>query len=759
MLVRLFQRNHPNSEKRFHPSQEPPEWISARAGYDSATGISVTPESALSITAYWACIRVLAETLAMLPFGVFQKNGRERREASEHYLHTILHDQANPEMTSFEFRETIMGHVASWGNGFAEIDWDSAGRVRALWPLPPNQVTLSRIKGELVYTVKLARPDANGKTERSLFAYRVWHLRGLSSNGLVGLTPAQVHKQALGLALATEEFGARWFGGGGIPSGVLEAPMALNDKAYTRLTKSWDEAHGGLSNSHRTALLEQGVKYHQIGIPPEDSQFLETRKFQVSEVARMHRMQAHKIGDLENATFSNIEHLGIEFVTDTMMPWFVKWEQSANRYLLLPSERGAKYYTKFNVNALLRGDAASRAAFYDIMRRNGAYNADDLLEMEDQNPLPEGKGQAYWMPLNMLEVESPENLTPGPSPKGGEGGTPENIESDKGLNGAQIKAAIDILAGLVNGTVAEGVAVELLISLGIAADKAEKMVQDTLKGNLKPVEGKSAPPPATSPPAPLPKAERGVERGEVRAKNAATMRHRLIGQYQKMFVDVFGRVMRRERNDVMAQAKKTLPKRSVSDFQNWLDEFYRAHEGWTFDQVLPVYDSYMTAIRNAVGDEVSKDAADVDMDKFLRSYVGSYARRYSRKQYVDLTAKLDAWMAKKNADELIGLLEAEFDAWMDDRPGDFAGDETVRANNGFAKGLYGALGMLHLRWVNTGESCPYCDDLDGMVIEINSWFLEPGEFEPEGSEGPLTVSSQIGHPPVHRGCDCMIVAG
>lgn len=746
MLVRLFQRNNPTpSESRFHPSQEPPDWFTRwfGGGWETTTGISVTPDSALGITAYWACVRVLAETLAMLPFGVYQKNGRERREASDHYLHTVLHDQPNPEMTSFEFRETLMGHLATWGNAFAEIDWTNAGRVRGLWPIPPNRVKLDRVNGQLVYIVTLPKPDAQGRRELALPAYRVWHLRGLSSNGLVGLTPVQLHKQALGLTLAAEEFGARWFGNGAIPGGVLEAPGALNDKAYSRLTKSWDEAHGGLSNAHRTALLEQGVKYHQIGIPPEDSQFLETRKFQVSEIARMHRMQAHKIGDLEKATFSNIEHLGIEFVTDTMMPWFVKWEQSAKRYLLLPSERAERYYTKFNVNALLRGDAASRAAFYDIMRRNGVYNADDILEKEDENPLPDGKGQAYWMPLNMLEVG--DHLTPNPSPKSGEGGgTPENIESVKGLNGAQIKAAIDILTALVAGTMVKGAAIELLISLGIDPEKAEQMVNDTLAGNLEPVESKSA---------------RSVSAIEVRAKNAATMRHRLIGQYQKMFNDTFSRVVRRERNDVMAQAKKTLPKRSVADFQNWLDQFYRDHEAWTFDQVMPVYDSYLTAVRDAVGDEVGKDATEVDMDKFLRSYVGNFARRYSRKQYLDLTAKFDAWMAEKNADELVELLDGLFEGWLDERPADYASDEGVRANNGFAKGLYGALGFLALRWVNTGESCPYCDSLDGMTIEINSWFLDVGDFQPEGAETPIHITSRVGQPPAHRGCDCMIVAG
>lgn len=261
---------------------------------------------------------------------------------------------------------------------------------------------------------------------------------------------------------------------------------------------------------------------------------------------------------------------------------------------------------------------------------------------------------------------------------------------------------------------------------------------------------------------------------EIRAKNAGKQRHRLIGQYARMFTDAFSRVMRRERNDVMAAAKKSLPKRSltpnpsptkpgegrsVSDFQNFLDQFYRDHEGWTFDQVLPVYDSYLTAVRDAVSDELGNAPSADDLQKFLRSYVGGFARRYSRKQYLDLSAKFEQWMAEKNADELVDALDAQFDEWLDTRPTDYSNDETVRANNGFAVGMYMVLGVATLRWVNVGESCPYCESLDGQVIEINSWFLEPGNFQPDGADKPLTVTSNIGHGPAHRGCDCMTVAG
>lgn len=681
MLVRLFQRNqtpNPATEQRFHPSQDAPEWV--RSGWSTATGQTVTPDSALSITAYYGGIRVLAETLAMLPLQLYQKKGTKRRTADENYLQPFMHEQPNPEMTSFEWRETMMGHVVAWGNAFSEIDWDGAGRVSGLWPIPPNRVKLERVNGRLLYTVTLPKPDAQGRREIGIPAYRMLHLRGLGSNGLIGYTPVQLHRQALGLSLATEEFGARWFGNGAIPGGVLEHPGVLGDKAYDRLKKSWDESHGGLSNAHRTAILEEGVKYHQIGVPPEDSQFLETRKFQITEVARMLRLQPHKIGDLTNATFSNIEHQAIEFVTDTMLPWLVRWEQRLLVQLLLPSERADGYYIKFNANALLRGDTTSRYQAYATARQWGWLSANDVRELEDQNPID--GGDTYMMPLNMVPVGG----------QRGSGGAEEKRGWGKGGAGAARMAQV----------------------------------------------------------------ENGVE---IRAKNAGKQRHRLIGQYARMFTDAFGRVMRRERNDVMAAAKKTLPKRTVSDFQNFLDTFYRDHEGWTFDQVMPIFDSYLTAVRDAVSDELGNAPSADDMQKFLRSYVGSFARRYSRKQYLDLSARFEQWMAEKNADELIDALDEQFVEWLDTRPADYANDETVRANNGFAVGMYGALGVATLRWVNVGESCPYCESLDGKVIEINSWFLEPGNFEPDGADKPLTVTSNIGHGPAHRGCDCMTVAG
>ena len=322
--------------------------------------MDVSPSTALQVTAVFACVRILAETVAGLPLHVYRRleNGGKAR-APDHYLYSLLHYLPNPEMTSFEFREVMMGHVCTWGNAYAEIEFDRAGRVRALWPLRPDRMTVKRVNGRLQYIYKLSKPDSQGRTEITLRDEQVFHVHGLGSDGIVGYSPIHLARQAVGLALAAEEFGARFFGNDARPGVVLEHPGQLGDEAHKRLRESWESRHGGLDKSHRVAILEEGLKVHEIGLPPEDAQFLQTRKFQVSEIARMFRIPPHMIADLERATFSNIEHQSLEFVIHTIRPWLVRWEQEIYRSLLTPQERKT-YFAEFLVDGLLRGDIKSR---------------------------------------------------------------------------------------------------------------------------------------------------------------------------------------------------------------------------------------------------------------------------------------------------------------------------------------------------------------------------------------------------------------
>lgn len=393
-----------NKEQRtaWHVSQTPPAQVMKSWGLgETAAGIAIDESSALSIGVVYACVRIIAENVASLPLILYRRvagGGKER--ATDHALYTLLHDAPNPEMTALEMRETLTAHICTWGNGYAEIESDSSGQVRALWPLRPDRMRVERVNGALVYRYRLSKPSSEGAYEALLRADQVLHIRGLGYNGIVGYSPIALTRQALGLAAATEEFGSRFFGNGARPGGVLEHPGQLSDKAYTRLRDSFEERHKGLENASRIAILEEGIKYHEIGIPPEDAQFLQTRKFQKEEVAMIFRVPPHMLADLERATFSNIEQQSLDFVIYTLRPWLVRWEQAISLRLLLPRERPT-LFSEHLVDALLRGDIQARYAAYAIGRQWGWLSADDVREFENMNPLPNGEGQQYLVPLNM----------------------------------------------------------------------------------------------------------------------------------------------------------------------------------------------------------------------------------------------------------------------------------------------------------------------------------------------------------------------
>lgn len=372
-----------------------PEAIDLFGVQKAATGKSVSPSTAMQASAVYACVRVLAETIASLPLNVYRitKDGKEK--AYDHPLYYVLHDRANEEMTSFTFRETMMTHLLLWGNAYAEIEYDQMGNVKGLWPLMPDSTTVERNeKNELQYRVVL--PDGAGAI---LPKERVLHITGLGFNGITGLSPIAMAREAIGLSLAAEEFGARFFGNGAKPGGVLEHPGKLSKEALEKLRTSWNQMHQGLSNQHRIAILEEGMTYKQIGIPPEDAQFLQTRKFQIEEIARIFRVPLHLIQNLEHATFSNIEHQSIDFVVHTIRPWIVRWEQAINWKLFGSS---TKFFAEFNVDGLLRGDIKSRYEAYAIARQWGFMSVNEIRALENLNSIP--NGDIYLQPLNMVEA-------------------------------------------------------------------------------------------------------------------------------------------------------------------------------------------------------------------------------------------------------------------------------------------------------------------------------------------------------------------
>ena len=361
----------------------------------------------MQMTAVYSCVRILAEAIAGLPLHLYRytdSGGKEK--ATDHPLYLLLHDEPNPEMSSFVFRETLMTHLLLWGNAYAQIIRNGKGEVMALYPLMPNKMSVERDEnGQLYYTYTRSAEEAKtAETGRVILLPKdVLHIPGLGFDGLVGYSPIAMAKNAIGLAIATEEYGAKFFANGAAPSGVLEHPGTIKDPQ--RVREAWQRQVGGSSNSGKIAVLEEGMKYTPISISPEQAQFLETRKFQINEIARIFRVPPHMVGDLEKSSFSNIEQQSLEFVKYTLDPWVVRWEQSIARSLLSENEK-KQYFVKFNLEGLLRGDYASRMNGYATARQNGWMSANDIRELENLDRIPaEEGGDLYLINGNMLPLK------------------------------------------------------------------------------------------------------------------------------------------------------------------------------------------------------------------------------------------------------------------------------------------------------------------------------------------------------------------
>ena len=374
----------------------------------SSAGKNVNERSAMQMTAVYACVRILSEAIAGLPLHMYRyKDEGGKEKATGHTLYHLLHDEPNPEMTSFVFRETLMTHLLLWGNAYAQIIRNGKGEVLALYPLLPNHMSVDRgVDGKIYYTYSRDESEANSKEQKRvvLSPDDVLHIPGLGFDGLVGYSPIAMAKNAIGLAIATEEYGAKFFANGAAPSGVLEHPGTLKDPV--RLRDSWNAAYGGSANSHKVAVLEEGMKYVPISISPNEAQFLETRKFQIDEIARIFRVPPHMVGDLEKSSFSNIENMSREFVTYTLSPWMVRWEQSLFRALLSKEEK-ASYFFKFNVDGLLRGSYHERMQGYSVGIQNGFMCPNDVRELEDLDLIPEELGgNKYMVNGNMVDLKN-----------------------------------------------------------------------------------------------------------------------------------------------------------------------------------------------------------------------------------------------------------------------------------------------------------------------------------------------------------------
>ena len=426
---------------------------------ESDAGVAVNERQALRLSAVQACVRVIAETLATLPLNVYQQIDGGKMQAKAHRLWPILHDEPNPMMTAVTFREAVTAQLLLWGNGYAEITRDRSGRVVALWPLPSDRTRPVRLNQKIVYET-LVQPaldpfsyqisqDTPSGQPRFIDPDDVLHIPGLSFNGLVGMSPIQLARRTVGLTVAAEKFGALFFGNGSRPSGILTSPKVLRDEARRNIERSF-QAATGRSEAQRAIVLEEGIKWEPMSVPPDEAQFLETRQFQIAEIARLYRVPLHMIQDLSRSTNNNIEQQSTDFVVNCLRPWAVRWEQEILRKLL-----GGAFFAEHDLRGLLRGDFQSRMQGYQILRNAGVISANDIRESEGWNPISEEEGgDVLLAPLNMTSLEQlaagdadDQQAPPGSAPPAAEPPAQQPEHPNKSMQRARVVHAFSKLFG------------------------------------------------------------------------------------------------------------------------------------------------------------------------------------------------------------------------------------------------------------------------------------------------------------------------
>ncbi|MFZ3578810.1 phage portal protein [Virgibacillus sp. DJP39] len=364
----------------------------------SVSGKMVNERSSMQTTAVFACVRIIAETVGSLPLHTFKYTGEGKEKVYDHPLYKILHDEPNQEMTSFTIRETMMTHLLLWGNAYCQIIRNGRGDVMALYPLLPDKMTVDRDgKGQLYYAYR------KEGTTHYLGPDEVLHIPGLGFDGIMGYSPVALAKNAIGLNIAAEEYGGKFFANNATPSGILSTAGTIKDP--TKVRDAWQATYGGSGRSSKVAVLEDGLQYQAISMPNSDAQFLETRKFQIEEICRIFQVPPHMVADLSKSSFSNIENQSISFVVHTIRPWLVRIEQAIDRKLFKESEKG-QLFVSFNASALMRGDYKSRMDGYSIGIQNGFFSVNDVRRMENLDPIAtEEGGDLYLTNGNMLPLK------------------------------------------------------------------------------------------------------------------------------------------------------------------------------------------------------------------------------------------------------------------------------------------------------------------------------------------------------------------
>lgn len=669
--------------------------LDSMSGGISKSGVLVTQENSTRLSAFWRGVRLLSETLASVPLCLYERQDpRGRRKATEHPLFRLLHDEPNPDMTSFFMRECMQAQLVTVGDGYGAIRRDRGGRTREIWPLRSSQVQPQRNgAGRLAYMVTLT----NG-TREEWGPGDILHMPGLSFDGLHGKSVLSAARDVIGTGVAVQDYGATFFRSGARPPGVVETQMpTINPDNKKNLEETWLSGRG--EDWHKVAFLPKGMKYTAAGIPPNDAQWLESRKFTVPEIARVLGVPPHLLYDLDRATFSNIEMQSLEFVIYTMRQYFVRWEQELNRKLLTPEER-LRYYFEFNADGLMRGDAAARTTFYQAGRQWGYLSANDIRALENQPDIGPG-GDVYLTPINM----------------------------------ANAKELVD------GGGAQPALVARQLFYLMASRDVPQRQL-----------------PPAPAIPAPVESREvRSVKglrlRRRIRKAQLPILEERARAIVNREIAAIGG-----ELKALAGAEAKSL--RAAPTLRDSIEAFYAGHAGWAGQRMRPIVTAYGELIAGAMAVELGSDPED-DLPPELDRFLAEYSKRFGIREASEGRLQLLALIDEGGGDEAVAArIGARLGEWGEKRAGKIADVEATRAMAAVAKTLYVAAGVTVLRWVANAGACPFCAAMDGRVAGVQQNFVGAGQGVDggEGTDGPMKPSDDIGHPPLHDHCNCDIVA-
>ncbi|OQY32037.1 MAG: phage portal protein [Spirochaetaceae bacterium 4572_59] len=601
--------------------------------------------SALNLSAVWNAVDLLSSHIAMLPLILYKRTGSGGKiRAVDHPLYSVLSIEPNELMTSFQMRQASAIHQELWGDTYIWVCRPGNGSIE-LWPLNPGVTHRDKLNGKIIY-----RTTVDGQAYE-IPKDQMIHIPVMTLNGIDGINPIAKRRRSFTLMQSAEEQAESFYQNSSKPAGIIQLKKALSDEAFNRLRGSWEAFNGGgVHNHHRTAILEEEGEFKPIQFNAEEIQMLGSREFSVTEVARWFNIPPHKIKDLSRSTFSNIEHQNIDYVQDSLLPRLIRIEQAMTKTLLTREEQ-KEYFIEFLVDGLLRGDSKTRYEVYQLARQNGAMSANEWRQKENMNPIDDPSGDAYFVPLNMIDMK--------------QALLPEEANQENSARGV------------------------------------------------------------------LPSQQRGLDKRR-------TITNRFTKKYKTLARNILEEEIPAVRNIISASGE------NLQELNEALERFYERFAGSVSRMAAGIVQINADEIRSIAQDEVGVAMADSEYEAFINRFVESFGLRYSIRSKQEIKKR-----------ETVEEMNAQTDRWKEVRP-EQVSQARILVESAVARTVWRSVGVTKIQSVSKGGCCAYCDALDGKVIGIEENFLEPGQFQPDGADAPLKVSSIKSHPPYHDGCVCGI---